>query len=170
MEARTSAPSAPEPAFKPAYTGKVTVGLHRMAGRAKPQPPREQWVPPPDWKPPKKPVVSWYDRGDRLTPDTKTDNVPPAPKPKEAGNFFEKIVSIFTGGGAAASAQDTPAKPKPFVPAYTGKVTVGLHRMAGRAKPPPPREQWVPPPGWEPPSKAAAKIGVQSWYDAGKRL
>jgi len=29
---------------------------------------REQWVPPAGWKPPTKPVLSWYDRGARLVP------------------------------------------------------------------------------------------------------
>jgi hypothetical protein len=147
-------PPPPAPVFTPSYRGKVTVGLHRMAGRAKRPPPREQWVPPEGWKKPKKPVISWYDRGDRLTPTRVAAPPlppPPPPPPAKQPNIFEQFFSQFgLGRGAAsqAAAVDNVLEPK-----YTGKVTVGQHRMAGRAKPPPPREQWVPPTGWTPPSK-----------------
>lgn len=155
----------PPPAYKPQYSGKITVGQHRMAGRAKPPPPREQWVPPAGWKKPKKPVTSWYDRGDRLTPMPVA--APPPPPPKQL-NLFEQFFSKF---GAAAKGGAAAKDAAVFKPAYTGKVTVSQHRMAGRAKKPPPREQWVPPPGWTPPAKkTSAPAGVKSWYDSGKRL
>ena len=41
--------------------------FHPMRGPWPKAPAREQWTPPPGWKPPSKPVTSWYDRGDRLT-------------------------------------------------------------------------------------------------------
>jgi hypothetical protein len=158
------------PPFKPQYRGKVTVGQHRMAGRFKKPKAREQWVPPPGWKKPKKPVTSWYDRGERLTP-TPIAAPPPAPPAQSGPKLFEQFFSQF-GIGAGAAAKGAAAKGATAVKqAYKGKITVGQHRMAGRAKRPPPRQQWVPPPGWKPPTKAApAKAGVQSWYDAGKRL
>ena len=41
-------------------------GPHRMAGTMPPPPTREEWLPPPGWRPPSKPVLSWYDSGLRL--------------------------------------------------------------------------------------------------------
>ena len=158
--------------WKPVGGGSST---HRGAGRWARQPARKLWVPPKGWEPPTKPVSSWYDRGDRLVPDTPE---PKEEKPaKKKVGFFEQIF----GGNDSGSAASTK-------PVGGGS---GQHRGAGRWKKPAPREIWVPPPGWEPPKVVYVAIGgpsgthrgagrkavekppmewVESWYDKGKRL
>jgi len=166
-------PTAPA-AFMPKYTGKITASQHRMAGRMKKTPPREQWDPPPGWMKPTKPVVSWYDRGDRLVPDAKpTAAAAPAAAatPAASPSFFDMIGNMFKGGSAKATTSTVaPSAPAAtFTPTYTGKITASQHRGAGRMKKAPAREQW----DGVVPAKAkapAAKAGVESWYDAGMRL
>ena len=43
-----------------------------MAGPYPPEPQRELWQPPAGWAAPTKPVASWYDKGERLTPAVKS--------------------------------------------------------------------------------------------------
>jgi len=138
---------------------KVTVSQHRMTGTMPAPPPREIWKPPPGWKPPTKPVQSWYDKGLRLSPPPS----PPAPPPPPAGffGFLDGLKSKIGGGSAAApSGSSWGLGPK------AKKVTRGAHRMAGTVPAPPPRELWVAPPPPPPPPPPT----VVSWYDAGKRL
>ena len=58
----------PTPKVWPAMGGSGA--WHPMRGPWPKTPPREQWIPPAGWKPPSKPVTSWYDRGDRLSSGT----------------------------------------------------------------------------------------------------
>ncbi len=59
-----AAPSA-SPIEWPALGGSGA--WHPMRGPWPKAPAREQWSPPPGWVPPTKPVLSWYDRGKRLS-------------------------------------------------------------------------------------------------------
>ena len=63
---------------------------------------------------------------------------------------------------ASIAAADRQSAPQAW-PSLGGSS--GPHRRAGTLPAPPPREVWVAPPGWKPPSKP-----VRSWYDAGLRL
>ena len=49
-----------------------TGGPHRMSGPYPPAAAREQWEAPAGWAKPTKPVSSWYDKGERLTPPVKS--------------------------------------------------------------------------------------------------
>eukprot|EP00965_Chrysotila_dentata_P147870 4881225-Pleurochrysis_carterae.AAC.2 len=74
-------------------------GIHRGAGRYPAPPPRELWTPPPGWTPPRKPVISWYDRGIRLQPEVKTAAAPTATAAKEESkpspqSFFGADLSL----------------------------------------------------------------------------
>ena len=125
---------------------------HSMSGPWPAPPPRELWVPPPGWEPPSRPV---------------------------SASMTEEISSVSTP--AVASRQWSKMLPDLAIlfqlnndwPMLGG--TNKYHPMSGPWPAPPPRELWVPPPGWEPPSKAApmakpAAEPVVSWYDAGRRL
>jgi len=180
---KDAAPPSPTPktAGKPVKATKEwpmvggTGGPHFMAGPWAPPPKRELWTPPPGWEPPKKPVTSWYDRGDRLTPAAPPAAAPPAPAPapappKKTGNFFTDFFAQFqeaTSSAPAATAATSPANKK--WPSLGGSG--GPHFMAGPWPKAPTRELWKPPPGWEPPSKPTPPVStVSSWYDAGQRL
>ena len=95
------------------------------------------------------------------------------------GTMKPKSASSPTPAPAPAAAAPVAAPVEPPPPAapvgdwYVGKRSLGTHRMAGRWPGDAKRELWVPPPGWQPASKAAAKpaaAGVNSWYDSGVRL
>lgn len=135
------APSIRKPAKWPAVGGKT--GPHRMAGTMPPPPQRELWTPPPGWKPPSPPVVSWYDMGKRLTPPPPppAPPAPPAPKPSPPPNPFEEMVKGFS-----EFFEQMTGSPKKETttewPAVGGKT--GPHRMAGTMPPPPARELWSP--------------------------
>jgi len=64
---------------------------HPMRGPWPKAPVREQWTPPPDWKPPKKAVVviSWYDSGKRLV-----------------GSWYDAGIRITAPAAETASALD----------------------------------------------------------------
>ena len=168
--APVAAPVEPPPPAAPVgdwYKGKRSLGTHRSAGRWPGDAKRTVWVPPPGWVKPTKPVQSWYDKGERLTP-------PVAAKAAKAAaakpaNFFDQVKAFFDQGDAAPS---SPARPT--TDWYKGKRSLGTHRSAGRWPGDAKRELWVPPPGWQPASKAAtakpAEAGVKSWYDSGARL
>ena len=59
-----SVPPAQRQASWPSLGGAS--GPHRMAGTMPAPSPREEWDPPAGWRPPSKPVLSWYDSGVRL--------------------------------------------------------------------------------------------------------
>jgi len=156
-------PPPPAPLAGDWYTGKRTLGTHRSAGRWPGDAKREVWVPPAGWKPPTKPVQSWYDKGQRLTPPAaaKAAQAPPAKK----GNFFESFMAVFNTATKPAESSQA----RPTTDWYKGKRTLGTHRSAGRWPGDAKREVWVPPAGWKAASKPA-KAGVKSWYDSGARL
>jgi hypothetical protein len=149
------------------YKGKRSAGSHRMAGRWPGDAKRTVWVPPPGWVKPTKPVQSWYDKGQRLTPPVAAKAAPAKPT-----NFFDQVKAFFDQGDASSS----PARPT--TDWYKGKRSLGTHRSAGRWPGDSKRELWVPPPGWQPAAKPAkpaaaatpAAAGVKSWYDSGVRL
>ena len=156
-------PPPAAPVVRLVATG-AALGQHRMAGRWPGDPKRTVWVPPPGWVRPTKPVQSWYDKGQRLTPPVAAKPDAPA-KP---ANFFDQVKAFFESSDAAPS---SPARPT--TDWYKGKRSLGTHRSAGRWPGDAKRELWVPPSGWQPASKAAAKpaaAGVNSWYDSGVRL
>ena len=62
---RDPSPAAPPPTW-PSLGGSGA--WHPMRGPWPKRAAREQWVPPAGWKPPTKPVLSWYDSGVRLPP------------------------------------------------------------------------------------------------------
>jgi len=170
VEKKPPPPAAPPPPRSWAPVGG-TAGAHRMAGTMPAPPPRELWTPPPGWEPPRfvPPVRSWYDSGVRLQPASAPE--PPAapaapPKPTSPAAFFDDFAKNVQGFFDQFQAAPSPPPPKVWLP-VGGKA--GAHRMAGTMGPPPPRELWKPPPGWEPP-KFVRSEGVQSWFDAGKRL
>jgi len=83
VEARTSVAVAPSSELPPIVSQEQGATLrspeewprlggsgawHPMRGPWPKTAAREQWVPPAGWKPPTKPVLSWYDRGARLVP------------------------------------------------------------------------------------------------------
>lgn len=124
--------------------------FHPMSGPWPPPPPREIWVPPPGWEPPSKPEV---------VASEESISSEPAPE-KQAWSFTLPDLTSFLGL-------------KKDWPMLGG--TNKYHPMAGPWPPPPPRELWVAPEGWVPPSKpgasaAAAPAPVTSWYDSGVRL
>lgn len=91
-----------------------------------------------------------------------------------AAVFFGGAAVAFKGGSPSkGDAPPSPTAPEPTVakPVTTQTEwlavggTAGPHRMAGTMPRTPPRELWIPPPGWRKPSKP-----VRSWYDSGKRL
>lgn len=153
-------PPPAAPVVRLVATG-AALGQHRMAGRWPGDPKRTVWVPPPGWVKPTKPVQSWYDKGQRLTPPVAA----PAKPTKVPTSFFDQVKAFFESVGEGASS--SPARPT--TDWYKGKRSLGTHRMAGRWPGDLQREQWVPPPGWQPAAKPAA-AGVKSWYDSGQRL
>ena len=151
-------PPPAAPVVRLVATG-AALGTHRMAGRWPGDPQREMWVPPPGWVKPTKPVQSWYDKGQRLTPPVaekaaaKPTNLPTT--------FFDQVKAFFESAGAGASS--SPARPT--TDWYKGKRSLGTHRMAGRWPGDPKRELWVPPPGWQPAAKPAA--AAEEWPSRG---
>jgi len=155
-------PQAPKPApVKDTWGLKRKNGFRGGVNKPKPKTPkREVWKPPPGWTPPKKPVLSWYDKGERLTPPAPPP-APPAPAPPM--NFFDQLKAMMSGGSTEAPVKDT----------WGMKRRNGFRGGVNKPKPKPkPREIWKPPPGWTPPSPPAPPPppSVVSWYDAGKRL
>ena len=169
--------------------------FHPMRGPWPKAPAREQWTPPPGWKPPSKPVTSWYDRGDRLTSTVtaKATAVAPAPiDPAEmalAESIAASTVALLSPANAltylsgAATRQSLIAKGVSLDAINEATAVVreavasmpkewpalggsgAFHPMRGPWPKAPAREQWTPPPGWIKPSKP-----VSSWYDKGDRL
>jgi hypothetical protein len=149
------APPQPVPTPKPKRVSRPRFGNKwpMKGGTNKPKPkkpPRELWKPPPDWEPPRKPVQSWYDCGERLTP---AEPVEPA-----RTNIFKSVSTLFSGGlpstwplaGASPAGASWGIGGKRGLRGGTNKL--GSHRMSAKAKAPP-REAWKPPPGWTPPKK-----------------
>ena len=130
-----------------------------MAGRWPGDPQREVWVPPPGWVKPTKPVQSWYDKGQRLTPVA--EKAAPAKPTNLPTTFFDQLKAFFESAGAGASSSPE----RPTTDWYKGKRSLGTHRMAGRWPGDPKRELWVPPPGWEPAAKPAA--AAEEWPSRG---
>jgi len=127
---------------------------HPMAGPWPKAPVREVWDPPPGWKPPTKPVQSWYDNGKRLMPPAPPAPPPAPPAPKKS--FMESFMEMFNPSAG-------PATPK-----STWGIGGGVnknHQFSGPWPKAAPRE-WID----ERPSKKPTPEGVTSWYDAGKRL
>ena len=146
--------------------GRRTVSPHRMSGTMPKPKPRQAWKPPKGWTPPKKPVQSWYDRGDRLTPPSPPPAPPEAPPPPAKKKTW---ADTFFWASQTAS----PSSPAPGGSSWgltSSRRGISPHRMAGTMPKPPPRKLWKPPPGWKPPSKPAPPPGVASWYDRGVRL
>tara|TARA_B100000513_G_scaffold189231_1_gene112806 strand:- start:510 stop:1268 length:759 start_codon:yes stop_codon:yes gene_type:complete len=156
----------PKPSKKQWKSLGGSSGPHRGAGRWTPPPPAELWVPPPGWKPPTKPVSSWYDSGLRLAPETASKaTVSEATAAWSLTSIVGSIKNAFKGATAKASGLRRWKN--------LGGSS-GYHRMAGR---------W-PPPDPTPSQTAAAKTAiktataktaaaassVKSWYDAGRRL
>ena len=182
-----------DPGAYPALGGSGA--FHPMRGPWPKAPAREQWTPPPGWKPPSKPVTSWYDRGDRLTSTVtaKATAVAPAPiDPAEmalAESIAASTVALLSPANAltylsgAATRQSLIAKGVSLDAINEATAVVreavasmpkewpalggsgAFHPMRGPWPKAPAREQWTPPPGWIKPSKP-----VSSWYDKGDRL
>ena len=159
------APPPPPPAPPPAPIPKSwplvggSGGSHRMRGPYPRTPPREQWIPPPGWKPPTKPVTSWYDRGDRLVPPAPPPAAPTAAPPSPPSfvkSFDDFFKGLFTPG-------ETQRKPSEW-PAVGGSGA--SHPMRGPWPRTPTRELWEPPPGWTPPAKTVwpAVGGSGAWH------
>ena len=131
-------------AMKDSWGLKNRKGYRGGVNKPKPKTPkREIWKPPKGWKPPTKPVSSWYDRGDRLAPAL-APAPPPAPPPPPK-NFFEQLIEQIQGGGVAAA----PAAPD----SWGLKNRKGYRGGVNKPKPKTPkREIWKPPPGYSPPS------------------
>ena len=126
------------------------------------------------------PVTSWYDSGVRLAV---TDEAAAAAEPSSASEVSDdasgvsprirkrdRVVSMMKRFAWAMGGYEPATKDWPML-GGTNKY----HPMAGPWPPPPPRELWVAPEGWVPPSKpgasaAAAPAPVTSWYDSGVRL
>jgi len=162
------APAPPPPAPKEWPLRGGPGGPHPKAGPWPRDAPRELWTPPLGWKPPTKPVTSWYDRGGRLV----AAPAPVAPAPPSAApskpslsSMWDSFVASFNQPKAAsgsANAQESWA--------LVGGPG-GPHPKRGPWPRDPPRELWTPPPGWTPPTKPAVSSStVASWYDSGKRL
>eukprot|EP00908_Phaeocystis_cordata_P003475 Transcript_13807.p1 GENE.Transcript_13807~~Transcript_13807.p1 ORF type:complete len:348 (+),score=12.97 Transcript_13807:55-1098(+) len=100
------APPPPPPSPTDWYTGKRTAGYHRSAGRWPGDPKREMWVPPAGWKPPTKPVQSWYDKGLRLEPPPAPPAAPEKAKPSSTA-FMDQVKAWFD------SLQPEPTAPTP---------------------------------------------------------
>ena len=132
-----SVPPAQRQASWPSLGGAS--GPHRMAGTMPAPSPREEWVPPAGWRPPSKPVLSWYDSGVRL---------------KLPGDLAAAATSVASTAYAAKKAAydarrrvllpPTGAnKPKALASWPSLGGASGPHRMAGTMPAPPPREEWV---------------------------
>jgi len=138
-------------------------GPHRMAGTLPPPAVRMEWVPPPDWKPPSKPVVSWYDMGTRLEPSPPLPSPVPAapqgPPPSPFDEFIQGFKALLNGGSASGST-------KKRWPSLGGDS--GPHRMAGTMPPPPVRVEWDPPAGWKSPSPPP-RVSAEDAYAAKKK-
>jgi len=169
--------------------------FHPMRGPWPKAPAREQWTPPPGWKPPSKPVTSWYDRGDRLTSTVTAKATVMAPAPIDpaetalAESIAASTVALLSPANAltylsgAATRQSLLAKGVSLDVINEATAVVreavasmpkewpalggsgAFHPMRGPWPKAPAREQWTPPPGWIKPSKP-----VTSWYDRGDRL
>jgi hypothetical protein len=169
--------------------------FHPMRGPWPKAPAREQWTPPPGWKPPSKPVTSWYDRGDRLTSTVTAKATVMAPAPIDpaetalAESIAASTVALLSPANAltylsgAATRQSLLAKGVSLDVINEATAVVreavasmpkewpalggsgAFHPMRGPWPKAPAREQWTPPPGWTKPSKP-----VLSWYDKGERL
>ena len=123
-EMRENSPSvvgskpAPKAAAKPATAKPINSkdwpalggsgAAHPMAGPWPKAPKRELWVPPPGWKPPTKPVQSWYDNGLRLTPPAPPAPPPAPPAPEKKKDFF----SSFMGAHPHAAHHTAPNIPR----------------------------------------------------------
>jgi len=174
--AEASPAPAPPPSPKNWPMKGGSGAAHPLAGPWPKTPVREIWTPPPGWKPPTKPVTSWYDRGDRLVAAAPAAAPAPPPAAPPAGppslsSMFGNFMASLTGGTSTASSSPKPNRNQKW-PMQGGSGAA--HPMAGPWPKTPAREQWVPPAGWTPPTKAvpapAAASGVASWYDTGKRL
>ena len=175
-----SAPSPPKPAkstpparkpvarAKPKGWGLGNYGKskapHPMAGPWPKAPKREEWVPPEGWEPPKKPVQSWYDRGERLKPPAPPPAAAPTAPAKPTLKSF--LDSLF--GGFDMSPAGSASTAKGWGLGNYGK-SKAPHPSAGPWPKAPKREEWVPPEGWAPPSMPP-KVVIESWYDSGMRL
>lgn len=165
----SEAPLPPPPAPKaPRSRSWAPVGgsgaFHVSAGPWPKTPARELWVPPPGWEPPRKPVTSWYDKGDRLNPPAAT--TAPAPAAASSTSWWDNLVASLQGKAASSPAAKRTG-PWPLVGGPGGP-----HPMSGPWPKTPAREQWNPPEGWTPPGQKAkpAAGAVSSWYDSGLRL
>lgn len=172
-------PASPAPAPTPPVVKEWPAlggsgAFHPMRGPWPKTPTREQWNPPPGWEPPRKPVLSWYDKGLRLEPPAPAP-APAAPattppSPPSLASMWDNFVSSLSVSSSSTAASNAPK----VWPAVGGSGAA--HPMAGPWPKPPAREQWIPPPGWQPPSRPAAApspvaaAGVASWFDTGKRL
>ena len=172
--AAAPAPPAPAPQSAPPVSSNKewpAVGgggaPHFMSGPWPKAPVREQWIPPPGWTPPRKPVLSWYDKGERLmpvSPPPPAASPPAPPSPPSPSSFWDNLVASLTGKSASTGTA-APASNKEW-PAVGGGGAP--HFMSGPWPKAPVREQWIPPPGWTPPAKPVDRM--PSWYDSGKRL
>jgi len=165
---KDSSPAKPKPSPKAKGSAMKggSAGSHRMAGRWPKPPPRELWSPPPDWTPPTKPVLSWYDMGLRLSapaPAPPSALAPPKRKRDMLGDLWR---SVFGTTETEATAAPRPAARTASWPSLGGAG--GSHRMAGRW--PPPKLEVVAPPPAPVAAPATPKTSVYSWYDSGKRL
>ena len=145
-----------------------TISPHRMSGTMPKAKPRQAWKPPKGWTPPKKPVQSWYDRGDRLTPPSPPPAPPEAPPPPAKKKSWAD--TFFWASQTASPSASSPAPGGSSWGLTSSRRGISPHRMAGSMPKPPPRQLWKPPPGWKPPSKPAPPPGVASWFDGGVRL
>ena len=107
--------------------------------------------------------------GLRLEPQAPEPEPEPEPTPVEAPkNPFEQFMSMFTPTTSRTAA---PAAVRAKDPASTWGIGASKptpHPKAGPWPKAPKRELWVPPAGWEPPSRPVPTVA--SWYDSGERL
>lgn len=176
-------PPAPSPKYAKAVGGAGA--YHVKAGPWPRTPARKQWNPPKGWEPPRKPVTSWYDRGDRLeytvppqAAAVAAEEAAEEPKVEEAPKKKSNWLDDFMGGMNGKKTRKASTPPAPARKAWRPVGGSGAyHVKAGPVPKTPARKQWIPPPGWTPPSKPASpaeawsdREAPTSWFDAGLRL
>ena len=106
-----------------------------MAGPFPPEPQRELWQPPAGWAAPTKPVASWYDKGERLTPAVKSwFDAGLRLKPTGWGLRSEQLAEAAASASQVPAPEEGESAPEESEPAPEGGEEGGVE-LVGKTVP-----------------------------------